>query len=134
MLASALDAGSAQDRPGSRCVPGRGRRLQDFENPLFQFGQIADHDFPHRLKIDPKALMIDPKVLMGQHIPKAHHVAPQLVRMHPSKLVRAPARLAQDLKMMNNPCPNQLVFLKRAPTAPRIFLNQLDRFEHVGQA
>jgi len=57
---------------GLRGVPGRGWRFYDFENLLLQFRQIASDNFPHGLKIDPK-------VLVGQDIPKAHHVAPQLI-------------------------------------------------------
>lgn len=72
--------------------------------------------------------------VVGQDIPKAHHVAPYLIGMDLSKIVgQSAAGFTQNLQMMDNPRPNQLVFVERHAAAPGILLNQLDGFEHVGQ-
>ena len=73
--------------------------------PMSVSFQIAEHDFPHGLKIDPK-------IVVGQYIPKTHHL---------------------PLQMMNNPRPNQIVLVERAPAAPGIFFKPFDGFEHVSQ-
>jgi hypothetical protein len=47
---------------------------------------------------------------------------------------QSPASLTQNLQMMNGPRLNQLVFIECGTAAVRIFFNQLNGFEHIGEA
>ena len=71
---------------------------------------------------------------MDQHVPHANGERPRQGRGEVTNVLRNMGkRFAKDLKMVDDPCLNQLVRIKGGSTARYVFLDALDSFDRIFQ-
>ena len=92
-----------------------------------QGGQIADGGAPDLIEVDAE-------VAVDQHVPHANGQRPRQGWCEVTNGLRnMRKRLAENLKMVDDPSLNQLVSLERGSTPRHVFLDALDGFDRILQ-
>lgn len=92
-----------------------------------QGGQIADGGAPDLIEVDAE-------VTVDQHVPHTNGQRPRQGWCEVTNGLRnMRKRLAKNLKMVDDPCLNQLVRVKSGSTPRHVFLDALDGFDRILQ-